>query len=178
LIVGAFVGDTAYIFDKELKPKNIIALEPDKINYSRLLKNIKLNKLENVIPVNKGVGNKIEKLKVNLSGGVGAYLSDTGREQVLITTIDNLVTQLNAAKISLIKMDIEGYELFALKGAEQTIKKFKPSLLICLYHTGRDFFEIPAFLKKINPNYKFRFLNVGCSFPIFERILLAENYES
>ena len=71
-------------------------------------------------------------------------------------------------------MDIEGYELFAIKGAQKTIKKFKPTLIICLYHKGQDFFEIPKLLKQFVPEYKFRFANLSAKNPISERVLIAE----
>jgi hypothetical protein len=51
-------------------------------------------------------------------------------------------------------MDIEGYELDALKGAERLIKKNKPKLAISIYHKPEDFFEIPLLLKRFVPEYK------------------------
>ncbi|MEM2032456.1 MAG: FkbM family methyltransferase, partial [Candidatus Woesearchaeota archaeon] len=68
---------------------------------------------------------------------------------------------------------IEGYEYNAILGAEKTIKKYKPVLSISLYHTPRDFFEIPKLLKQWVPEYKMRFLNLNPLSPILERTLLA-----
>jgi FkbM family methyltransferase len=62
---------------------------------------------------------------------------------------------LGSKRASLIKMDIEGAELRALHGAERTIKKYKPKLAICLYHKLSDFWEIPTYLNRIFPNYRF-----------------------
>lgn len=53
-------------------------------------------------------------------------------------------------------MDIEGAELDTLRGAAQTIKKYKPKLAICIYHRVLDFYEIPMFLKSLVPDYKFK----------------------
>jgi len=53
-------------------------------------------------------------------------------------------------------------------------KQFKPKLLICLYHTGHDFFEIPKLIKKWVPSYRFRFINLNKIDPICERVLIAE----
>ena len=54
-------------------------------------------------------------------------------------------------------MDIEGAELDALKGAKETVIKYKPKLAICLYHQNCDFYNIPLYLKSIVPEYKFYF---------------------
>lgn len=53
-----------------------------------------------------------------------------------------------------IKMDIEGSELEALKGAEKLIRERKPSLAICVYQKENDVIEIPFYLKSLVPEYK------------------------
>jgi len=60
-----------------------------------------------------------------------------------------------ARNATFIKMDIEGAELNALKGAEDTIKNNAPKLAICIYHQLNDFWEIPMYLKRIMPEYSF-----------------------
>jgi len=53
-------------------------------------------------------------------------------------------------------MDIEGAELEALQGAARVIAEHKPQLAICLYHKKEHFIDIPLYLKKLNPDYRFR----------------------
>ncbi|MDY5684156.1 MAG: FkbM family methyltransferase [Treponema sp.] len=57
-------------------------------------------------------------------------------------------------KIAFIKLDIEGYELECIIGAENIIKRDKPILAICIYHSIEDHWDIPLLIKKICPSYK------------------------
>ncbi len=51
-------------------------------------------------------------------------------------------------------MDIEGSELAALQGAEQTLRQFQPRLAISIYHKFGDFFAIPAYLHGLRLGYR------------------------
>ena len=62
---------------------------------------------------------------------------------------------MSLEKIDFIKMDLEGTELDALKGAFYSIKKFIPKLAICVYHLKNDIYEIPMNLKELLPEYNF-----------------------
>jgi len=160
---GAANGDTPAIFSREYAFRNIYAFEPEKNNYIKLLENIKRFCLKNVIPVNKGVGDKNRKLKITNEEGQ-SHISVHGNQDVEIVTIDEFVEKNNIT-VALIKMDIEGFEYNAVKGAEKTIKDQKPILLISIYHCGKDFFEIKPLLerwggykfmiKKLNPHHFF-----------------------
>ena len=55
---------------------------------------------------------------------------------------------------TLIKMDIVGAEVEALKGAIKTIQKYHPKLTICIYHKGSHLFEVPQLIKSKNEGYK------------------------
>jgi FkbM family methyltransferase len=57
-------------------------------------------------------------------------------------------------KVAFIKMDIEGGEFAALKGARRIMEKHKPSLAIALYHNPEDYIRIPQLIKAIVPEYK------------------------
>ena len=167
---GAYIGDSALILN-ELKPNKIYAFEPSKNECDRMQEMMKLNKNSNVVVVQSGLGSKEGVLNF-FGGGMGGFITDKGSEKVKVTTIDSFVEK-NSLNLGLIKMDIEGYELEAIKGAEKTIKEHKPVLIICLYHSGKDFFEIPNIIKQWDRSYKFRFLNLNHSHPIVDRVLVA-----
>jgi FkbM family methyltransferase len=63
--------------------------------------------------------------------------------EVPLTTIDNMVRELKLAKVDFIKMDIEGAEQNALRGAKETIAKFHPRLALTAYHLPEDVVKIP-----------------------------------
>ncbi|MBS4764264.1 MAG: FkbM family methyltransferase [Brachyspira sp.] len=136
--IGAFKGDTAYFFSKKCSNKaRIYAFEPDENNYKILLKIKDKYKLNNVIASNILFSNS--ETEIN-------FLSmDLNRPAVKMksTTIDKFVEENNIEKIYYIKMDVEGAEKNILEGSIKTIKKFKPSLAIAIYH-GK-----PALLKQV-----------------------------
>ena len=153
--IGAFKGDTAYFFSKKCSNKaRIYAFEPDENNYKVLLKIKDKYKLNNVIASNI--------LFSNSEAEINFLPMDLNRQAVKMksTTIDKFVEENNIEKIDYIKMDVEGAEKNILEGAIKTIKKFKPSLAIAIYHGGKlfmeDFYNIPIFIKNvINEDYEY-----------------------
>ena len=61
---------------------------------------------------------------------------------------------LKNERVTFIKMDIEGSEMDALRGAAELIKEQKPKLAICIYHSPEDMLEIPVYLKTLVPEYQ------------------------
>jgi len=69
--------------------------------------------------------------------------------------IDDFADKYNVTKIDFIKMDIEGAELPALKGAVKVLRKYKPKLAIAIYHRFSDFTDIFEFISSLNLGYEF-----------------------
>lgn len=72
-------------------------------------------------------------------------------DDIKVDKLDNLVKN---EKVDYIKMDIEGAELSALKGAEKIILRDVPQLMISGYHKIEDLWEIPEYVLGLNSNYK------------------------
>jgi len=115
-----------------------------------------------VIVYPKGVWDKDETLTLNVDDTNFAANSvvirpDSSHPAVAVplTTIDRIVAELNLPKIDFIKMDIERAELSALKGAERTLRAFKPTLAISVYHREEDLMDIPAYLNGLELGYEF-----------------------
>lgn len=83
------------------------------------------------------------------SGG-NAHVADKG-DSIKVMSVDEL---LQGQRVTTIKMDIEGSELSALKGAEQSICKWRPKLIICIYHKLDDCIEIPQYILKLHSDYR------------------------
>jgi len=134
--IGAHAGKYSIKLGQN-KLLKIIALEPDNYNFSLLIKNIALNNLTNVIPINKGAFFKKDRIPFYLSDkGEGLHSIFRTNDKWQSTTIevdalDNIVNDLNlSGKIGLIKIDVEGAEVEVLKGAEKIIEQDHPNLII------------------------------------------------
>ena len=95
--------------------------------------------------------------KTESSGGVcenggASKISDCGNEEIIITTIDEIIGN---TKVGYIKMDIEGLEERALEGGRKTIRRDKPILAISIYHKRDDIWNIHLKILEIDPDYHF-----------------------
>jgi FkbM family methyltransferase len=154
---GAYNGDTIKEF-LEIVGSNcekIYALEPDKKNLEDLHTYVESNQLNELVQIYE-VGAS-EENKTLIFSGIGTMqsrISDEGETVIAVAKIDDIVV---GSSVTFINMDIEGAELSALKGAKETIKKYKPTLAISTYHKREDCIEIPKYLKALVPEYKFHF---------------------
>jgi FkbM family methyltransferase len=91
--------------------------------------------------------------------GPGTQVSQGNGEsasRVCTRSIDDLVADLKLDRVDFIKLDIEGAELMALKGAARTLREFRPRLAVALYHSLDDFICIPAFIDSLEADYELR----------------------
>lgn len=156
---GAFTGDyTIFAARKVGKNGKVIAFEPDSKNRGILKKNLKHERLNNVIIVPKGLWNKNTVLKFrNLDGLHSNLASIDGNISINVVKLDDELKKLGIKKINVLKMDIEGAEIEAIKGSIKTLKKSNPFVKIASYHivNGKEtriFLEI--FLKKLGYQVK------------------------
>lgn len=157
---GAAFGDISLQFAEAVgETGTIYCFEP----YPRFLQvfqqNISLNPhlADRIALIERGVWDKDEEILSFIEGGGGSRIDVSNNAMLKIRTItlDTAVASLGIAKVDFIKMDIEGAELRALKGADATLRRFRPTLAVCLYHNPEDFREIPAYLDSLNLGYRF-----------------------
>ena len=151
---GAFIGDSVIPFvelcnSQNVSYKSIFAFEPDKDAFAKLRKLVNNYHDLNIIPM--GVGDFCGDAYITSSFGASRLSKEGQGESVRITTIDEYLKHEN---VSFIKMDLEGGEMAALRGAKNTIAKLHPKLAICIYHKPEDWITIPSFIRSLNPDYK------------------------
>ncbi|MDR1962959.1 MAG: FkbM family methyltransferase [Planctomycetaceae bacterium] len=166
---GAHIGDTALVFS-ELQPKSIHSFEPTPQTFELLKSVIRKNGKEGIIvPNQKALGKESGRLQFyfnnNQEDTAASVFPDEQRQicEVECTTIDNYV-QKHSLNVGLIKLDIEGAEFDAVLGATETIRQFKPALIIGLYHAPKDFYEIKPYLAQLGLEYQFLFRQVPYSY--------------
>lgn len=175
--VGGFVADSAIIFSNYTS-KKVYSFEASSLNYNLMLKTIKMNDKENsIIPVNFGLGSAHKKMSIPLQISSGLRtnndLKQKNSEIIELMPLDEYVEKHNL-NVGLIKVDIEGAEQDFLKGAEKTIKKYRPSLLISIYHNPSDFFNIKPLIESWNLGYKFKIVKCIDGQISGETLLIAE----
>lgn len=134
--------------------KKVISFEPDKKNYEICKEIIQEKKWHDVELVNAGLSDRKGEFGIVANGDDTTYLCENGEAKISIEGIDDFLER-RQEKVSFIKLDVEGFELKALQGAEQTIRKYHPRMAISLYHKDEDLYEIPSFIKSISDDYKF-----------------------
>ncbi len=151
---GGCWGDTALYFARQAE--RVYCYECIPSNIAILNKNLGLNpKLaEKISLVSKALYREPGRTLYFADSGPGSHSVDGGF-QVQTDSIDNLVRSNHLQRVDFIKMDIEGAEMDALIGAEQTIRSHRPRLAISVYHSLQDFIRIPKWIDSLDLGYKF-----------------------
>ena len=147
---GGYSGDTVIEFVKHSNKnyKSIFTWEPDEKNLFSLKKNTKA--IRDVIIIEKGMYSKETTLVFDSFGNDKSRINNAGESIIMVDSVDNVCSTSN---ICFIKMDIEGAELSALEGCRQVIKRDRPVLAICIYHSCEDLWHIPLWIKENTVNY-------------------------
>jgi FkbM family methyltransferase len=155
---GSYNGADTIRYFKKLgsKFKKAYCFEPDDINYNNTCKNLTtvFGVCDNdIVKVFKsGLSNQNSSINFFGHGTVGSrFTEEPGKTSIV--KLDDVVDEKDA--VSLIKLDIEGHERFALEGMVKTIRRDKPKLAICIYHKLADLWELPLYIKELVPEYKF-----------------------
>ena len=146
---GGFDGDTTEIFcDKNPDYDKVFFFEPDITNLKNAKNRLKDYKKIEYIPL--GVSDKHGTLWFNANNGSASSIGDSGNTEINVTTIDKHIQP----KVTFIKMDLEGWELKALKGAKRHILEDHPKMAIAVYHHPSDFWKIFNYIFSLRQDYK------------------------
>lgn len=153
---GAFTGDTIrrYIELTEGSFRGVYAFEPDPFNFS-LLENYLCGLpavLRDRIQVRQAaVGEREEQIRFDASGTISSGMNTRGNLHVDSVSLD---AALAGCSPTYIKMDIEGAEMAALRGARHTIENHHPVLAVSVYHRYDDLWMVPMYLHSLSEDYR------------------------
>lgn len=134
---GAFPGEFSIYVAR--KGAEVIALEPDPVNAEELRENIKLNGLEDRVTVlEKGLWDESDEktLERDEEFGLGSEIKEGAEITIDLEKLDSIVK--DHGEPDFVKMDIEGAEVEALKGAEKVLKEQRPDFAIATYHVDEE----------------------------------------
>ncbi len=174
---GAASGETFFEFIKLVNNdyKKIYAYEPfeEMFNNCIDIKNRFLENDQRIILNKVGLYSSCRTIGFDTSIGEGSCRIDESfghNTQVNVVSLDDTIND----DVTFIKLDIEGSELEALKGAKKIIQKNKPKLAICVYHKTEDLLTIPEYIMSLGLPYKYYLRHHGlASFYKYETVFYA-----
>ena len=151
---GAFDGDTVtqFLGRTQGRFQSVTAFEPDSVNFSKLEKLVA--KIPGTLPSNvhlfpKALGSEPGRIRFDNTGTVESSVGG-GEGEIDVVTLDQVA---EAYAPTFLKMDIEGAEPQAIRGAARLIRRHQPIMAICLYHATQHLWEIPLLIKELVPGY-------------------------
>lgn len=167
---GCFDGEDSLYFAQWCRGEysKIFAFEPDSSNQKICKQTAREHQIAEFHLIPAGLSGKSGDAMI-LRGGSGATSRIIGeieggisdgraleeeqqKEHTRVVALDDMVGDTT---IGFIKLDIEGFEMSALKGAEKTLLRDKPFLAVCVYHKPGDVLEIMDYLHALIPEYRF-----------------------
>jgi len=145
---GAYDGDTIDDFRRTTNNQfdRVIAFEPDPANFGAL--RASANGDARIEVHRYAVGEKRETVRFSVNG-TGSHVSAGGTCEVEVVSLDEVLDGIGPTYI---KLDIEGSEPSALKGARKMLTTHRPKLAVCVYHAPDHLWQIPRILNEILPN--------------------------
>jgi len=140
--IGAHIGIHTIFMAKQVKERGtIVAFEPEDKSYAVLKKNIMLNNLQNVIPLPLALGSHFAEGSLYWKNGIiGAYSllggdsSGVLKQKVKIAPGDDIIESYKLPLPKLVKIDVEGYEYYVIKGLEKALTGDICQMISCEVH--------------------------------------------
>lgn len=141
--IGANIGTFTTWISKSFIKGKIYCFEPQHTVFQQLAGNIAINNLYNVFTYNLALGSENTFIEYDepdyfSNNDFGIFSLVRKRDMkitknkivVQVLTLDTFMSSYKVDKINLMKVDVEGMDLDVLLGAKDTIKKFRPKILI------------------------------------------------
>jgi len=146
---GGFDGDTTEEFCSRYPDyRQVHLFEPSQRNM-RAAK-ARLAAYRDIVFHQEGLSDQVGRITFDAEAGSASAVTSGPGEEIQMTTLDLAV----AEPVSVIKMDLEGWELTALAGCRRHIREDRPKLAIAVYHRASDFRKVWRYARSIHPDYK------------------------
>ncbi|MCD6528143.1 FkbM family methyltransferase [bacterium] len=208
--IGANIGIFSILSGLKEKNIEIYTFEPASETFKVLKENIKLNNLQNIKAFQIGIGDYRGKavLKINArwSDGLNTIGRAThpeckivGKEEILITTLDDFIKEHSVKKVDIMKVDVEGAELLVFQGAKKLLRCQEAPLILyesrisnakgfgyhpveimwCLRDLGYKLFDLDEETGKISPflpvrHYDATIIALKPNHPLFKGLILKD----
>lgn len=163
---GAYNGDTFAEAGRHMELAQAWLFEPDPDNYRTMVERVRAGTVgATCLPC--ALSDRYGILSFE-PGGEAATIVAGGSQRIVTLALDELLPQ---QRVDFLKLDVEGAEAAALRGARRLIERSRPVLALSLYHLPRDPWELPALLREMCPDYRF-YLRQHC-LNSFDSVLYA-----
>jgi len=172
LDVGANIGHHSVVLSKLVgETGRVIAFEPQMQMFNLLNANLVLNRCRNVLPFKAAVGERASKLRMAPisyddfqpfgSLGIDHEIADSGRgESIDVVCLDDFIPSLHLgdSRCSFIKVDVQSFELYVLKGARRLLENEQPSIGFevapyWMRRAGYDWRDITSLLESLGYDF-------------------------
>jgi FkbM family methyltransferase len=172
---GAYDGDTLKsLLRSGHEIQAVAAFEPDPSNFSRLRKFVEGSNLSEAYLWPCAVGSTTRLARFGGGQGEASGMAAGGESTVQTVALDDVLFGFSP---NLVKLDIEGAEQEALRGARRLVASRHPGLAVCVYHRPEDLWQVPLLVRELaghalRPPYQY-FLRLH-GYGTFELVLYAE----
>ena len=142
--VGANQGEFTLIAAKRLREGRVLAFEPVEKLYAQLMENVRMNGFRNVMAYDFGLSDRSgvrdiftsndRTIHDSLNDGLCTLFRTEQRSKFLgsvrLAVFDEVFESSGLQRLDILKVDVEGSELPALRGAERSLRKYKPLVFV------------------------------------------------
>ncbi len=166
--LGAYDGDTLVEFlnGTSMQFKKLYAMEPDEKNYRKLKRRLYMIGSALLEAYNVGAWDEDTTITFNMRAGRSStsstsstgFAANGGKKRAARYRDIKMMktdTMLRGEPCTYIKMDVEGAEENALRGAKETVANCRPKLNVAVYHRNEDMWKLPLLIHSLNSRYKF-----------------------
>ena len=156
---GAYNGDSYRQIVAVAPVRQAWLFEPDSANYSKLVQFVRESALPGIcVPL--ALADRYGFLRFSSGLGEAAHFDENGDNDIATVAIDDL---LAGQPVDFIKLDVEGAEVSALRGAARTLVKHRPVLALSCYHRADDLWVLSDLLNDLAPGYQFHLRQHACN---------------